>query len=83
MDFVNKLPRTTEKHDSIILLVDKITKASHFFLVKSAPRKQTLLKFTCKKLLGCMVYLRQLCLTEIPNSPRTFGKVYSKYLEQI
>jgi hypothetical protein len=83
MDFITKLPRTVKKHDSIMVVVDKLTKASHFIPVKSNTRKPTLLKYTCEKLLSCMVYLRQLCLTEIPSSHRTFGKGYSKDLEQI
>ena len=35
MDFITKFPRTAKKHDSIIVVVEKITKDSHFILVKS------------------------------------------------
>jgi hypothetical protein len=34
MDFITKLPRTNKQHDSIMVVVDKITKAAHFFPVK-------------------------------------------------
>jgi hypothetical protein len=34
MDFVTKLPRTNKQNDSIMVVVDKITKAAHFILVK-------------------------------------------------
>ena len=34
MDFINKLPRTVKKHDSIIVVVDKLTKAAHFIPMK-------------------------------------------------
>jgi hypothetical protein len=34
MDFITKLPRTRKQHDSIMILVDKLTKATHFILVK-------------------------------------------------
>jgi hypothetical protein len=34
MDFITKLPKTTKQHDSIMVVVDKLTKASHFILVK-------------------------------------------------
>ena len=34
MDFITKLPRTKKKHDSIMIVVDKLTKASHIILVK-------------------------------------------------
>jgi hypothetical protein len=34
MDFITKLPRTTKQHDSIMVVVDNLTKVSHFILVK-------------------------------------------------
>ena len=33
MDFIMRLPRTNKKHDSIMVVVDKLTKVSHFVLV--------------------------------------------------
>jgi hypothetical protein len=34
MDFITKLPRTNKKHDSIMVVVDKLTKAAHFVPIK-------------------------------------------------
>jgi hypothetical protein len=34
MDFIIKLPRTNKQHDSIMVVVDKLTKAAHFIQVK-------------------------------------------------
>jgi hypothetical protein len=34
MDFITKLPRTNKQHDSIMVVVDKLTKAVHFIPVK-------------------------------------------------
>jgi hypothetical protein len=34
IDFITKLPRTSRKHDSIMVVVDKLTKVSHFIPVK-------------------------------------------------
>jgi hypothetical protein len=34
MDFITKIPRTTKNHDSIMVVVDKLTKDAHFILVK-------------------------------------------------
>jgi hypothetical protein len=34
MDFITKLPRTNKQHDSIMVVVDNLTKAAHFILVK-------------------------------------------------
>jgi hypothetical protein len=35
MDLITKLPRTTKKHDSIMVVVDKLTKVAYFIPVKS------------------------------------------------
>jgi hypothetical protein len=34
MDFITKLPKTTKQHDSIMVVVDKLTKGAHFIPVK-------------------------------------------------
>jgi prephenate dehydrogenase len=34
MDFITKIPRTNKQHDYIMVVVDKLTKAAHFILVK-------------------------------------------------
>jgi hypothetical protein len=30
IDFITKFPRTTRKHDSIMVVVDKLTRDAHF-----------------------------------------------------
>jgi hypothetical protein len=34
MDFITKFPRTKKQHDSVVVVVDKLTKVAHFILVK-------------------------------------------------
>jgi hypothetical protein len=34
IDFITKLPRIVKQHDSIMVVVDKLTKDAHFILVK-------------------------------------------------
>jgi hypothetical protein len=34
MDFITKMPITNKQHDSIMVVVDKLTKASHFIPIK-------------------------------------------------
>jgi hypothetical protein len=36
MDFITKLPKIVKQHDSIMVVVDKITKVSHLIPVRSA-----------------------------------------------
>jgi len=35
MDFITSLPRTSQQHDSIMIVVDRLTKVDHFITVKS------------------------------------------------
>jgi hypothetical protein len=38
MDFITRLPRTSKQHDSIMVVVDKLTKAAHFIPLKTTHR---------------------------------------------
>jgi hypothetical protein len=40
MDFITGLPRTSKKHDSIMVVVDKLTKAAHFIPLKTTHRAE-------------------------------------------
>ncbi|GJZ20139.1 putative reverse transcriptase domain-containing protein [Tanacetum coccineum] len=33
MDFINKLPRTSSGHDSILVIIDRLTKSAHFLAI--------------------------------------------------
>jgi hypothetical protein len=35
MDFITRLPRTSKQHDSIMVVVDKLTKDTHFIPLKT------------------------------------------------
>ena len=35
MDFITRFPRTSKKHDSIMVVVEKLTKSAHFILLKT------------------------------------------------
>jgi hypothetical protein len=39
MDFITGLPRTEKKHDSIMVMVDKIMKAAHFIPLKTTHKE--------------------------------------------
>jgi hypothetical protein len=83
MDFITKLPRKRKQQDVIMVVVDKLTKAAHFILVKFTHKETNILYIYMREMLNCMVYPRQFFLTEIQNSHRIYGKDYLKDLEHI
>jgi hypothetical protein len=44
MDFITVFPRTTKHHDSIMVVVDKLTKDSHIILVNSTNKEDDIAK---------------------------------------
>jgi hypothetical protein len=46
IDFITKFPRTTRQHDSIMVVVDKLTKVAHFVPVKTTHTTTNIAKFT-------------------------------------
>ena len=48
MDFITGFPMTWRKHYSIMVVVDKLTKASHFILVKSTYKADAIAKILMK-----------------------------------
>jgi hypothetical protein len=49
MDFITKFPRTAKQHDSIMVVVDKLTKAAHFIPVKSTHKEANIVDiFMCE-----------------------------------
>ena len=49
MDFITKFPRTAKQHDSIMVVVEKLTKASHFIPVNSSHKEDNIVDiFMCE-----------------------------------
>ena len=48
MDFITGFPMTWRQHDSIMAMVDKLTKAEHFILVKSMHKTDDIAKIFMK-----------------------------------
>jgi hypothetical protein len=59
MDFITKLPRTNKQHDYIMVVVDKLTKFSHFIPVK----------FTHKESNVVDIYMRE--VSQLHGIPKT------------
>ena len=56
MDFVTHLPRTSYRHDEVWVIVDWLTKSSHFLAVRMTFTLEEFCKYTCEKLSGYMEY---------------------------
>ena len=50
MDFITGFPMTMRQHDSIMVVVDKLTKESHFIPVKSAYKADAITKIFMKEI---------------------------------
>nr|GEV12816.1 transposon Ty3-G Gag-Pol polyprotein [Tanacetum cinerariifolium] len=50
MDFVSKLPTTLNGHDTIWVIVDRLTKSAHFIPTRATDSMETLTRCTSKKL---------------------------------
>ena len=69
MDFVIHLPRTSQRHEAVWVIMDLLTKSAHFLAV--------LMTFTLEEF--CRLYMEYQCLlyqTRIPGLRLTFGRVY-------
>jgi hypothetical protein len=51
MDFITKFPRTAKQHDSIMAVVDKLTKVSHFIPVKSTHKASNIVEIYMREII--------------------------------
>ena len=49
MDFITGLPRTSKQHDSIMVVVDKLTKATHFIPLKTTLKETNVFNIFMKE----------------------------------
>ena len=50
MDFITKLTRTRKQHDSIMVVVDKLTKATHFILINLTHKETNVVDIYMKEM---------------------------------
>jgi hypothetical protein len=60
IDFISKLPRTMKRRDSIMVVVDKLTKEENFILVKTTHNATNIAEIYMKEFSGYMDFLRKL-----------------------
>ncbi|GKA86103.1 putative reverse transcriptase domain-containing protein [Tanacetum coccineum] len=52
MDFVTKLPKTSTGHDTIWVIVDRLTKSSHFIPIRATDSMETLTRLYIKEIVS-------------------------------
>lgn len=50
MDFITKLPKTSNGHDTIWVIVDRLTKSAHFLRIKETNKLEKLAKLYIKEI---------------------------------
>ena len=73
MDFVTHLPRTSLKHDAVWVIVDRLTKSTHFLVVR--------MTFTLEEF--CKLYIQEIIrLHGVPIYIVPGSQVYCSLLEE-
>ncbi|GKF65308.1 reverse transcriptase domain-containing protein [Tanacetum coccineum] len=52
MDFITKLPRTSNRHDTIWVIVDRLTKSAHFIPTRETDSMETLTRLYIKEIVS-------------------------------
>jgi len=80
MDFITVLPMTWRKHDSIMVLVDTLTKAAHFIRVKSMHKTDDIAKIFMKEILKLHGLPKAIVFERDVKSTSNFWKGLFAYL---
>lgn len=76
MDFITGFPRTSRQHDSIMVVVDRLTKVVHFILVKYMYSSSDLAQVFLRDVVRLHVVLKKIVLDKILCSLVGSGKNY-------
>jgi hypothetical protein len=74
MYFITKLPRTQSDHDSVCVIVDRLTKSTHFLPIKQNYSMERLARLYIKETSLCMEFQSPSFQTEIRDSLHKFWK---------
>ena len=58
MDFIIVLPKNVREHNSIMVVMDKLSKVAHFILINSTYKAISIADIFMNFFLGCTVHLR-------------------------
>jgi hypothetical protein len=83
MDFITKMPKTAKQHDSIMVVVDKLTKDAHFIHVKLTHKASNILNIYLKEVARLHGMPKTIVSVKHPKFTSKFWKGYLKDLGQI
>ena len=79
MDFIIGFPRTSKQHDAIMVVVDKLTKASHFIPMKVTPKETNVVDIDMRKV-SCLHGIPKTIVSDRdPNFTSKFWKGLFKW----
>ena len=78
VDFVTHLPRTFRNHDSVWIIVDKLTKMQHFLLIDFRISMQKLTQIYINEITRFHGVPFNIVSNEILDSPPNYGKYFRK-----
>ena len=76
MDFITGFPMTMRQHDSIMVVVDKLTKASHFLPVKSTYKVDSIAKIFMKEIFRLHGLPKAIISDRDTKFTSNFGRVF-------
>ena len=75
MDFIIGLPMTWRQYDSIMVVVDKLTKEAHFILVKTTYKTNSIAKIFMKDMLRLHELPKEIISDRDPKFTSNFLRV--------
>jgi hypothetical protein len=83
VDFITKLPRTVKQHDSIMVVVDKLTKETHFIPVSTTHKTKKIAEIYMREVDRIHGVPKAIVSDKDPKFTSNFWKVCSRYLGKI
>ena len=83
MDFITGFPKTSKQHDSIMVVVEKLTKAAHFIPLKTTHIEADVADIFLKEVAHLHGIPKTIVSDRDPNSLQIYGKDCSKDSERI
>jgi hypothetical protein len=74
IDFITKFPRTTRKHDFIMVVVEKLTKVSHFILITVTHKATNIVEICMREIARLHGVPKEIVLDRDPKFSYNFWK---------